>query len=176
MNRVTILIAVAILLASAIAGTVVYYNSLLSDKSSQITSLNQQIAKDNNQIANLTAQVKDLKASTVSYEKLTLSNVSWFYQGAGGIYDWNITFDVTNNGNATAIINNVILDGQSYNSLNPVPTISPAIEKGYTLLPNQTVLIIIKETNSTFFPFRNGGLLDVTTAIGNSYSFTFESS
>ena len=112
MNKKLIVVSVliAILLAGAFAGIIFYYNN--------------EITKDNNQIANLTAQVNDLKNSTSSSEKLTLSNFSNSWEGVGGssIWDWNMTFDITNNGDVTAIINNIIIDGQSYNTLSPAPT------------------------------------------------------
>jgi len=168
----TAIILVAILVAAAIAGTAVYYNVLVNDRNQQIASLNQQITKDNNQIANLTVQFNDLKNSTSSSEKLTLSNFSNSWEGVvgSGIWDWNMSFDITNNGNATAIINNIIIDGQSYNTLKPAPAISPSIVNGYALLPNQTVSIFINETKTAFMPFHSGGVLYVATAIGNTYS------
>ena len=168
MNKKIIAVAVLIvvLFVSAIAGTIFYYNGLVNDKSSQITSLNQQIAKDNSQISNLTTQ---LIKTTKTNENLTFAN----FNGYAVNNNWNITFTLENTGNATAIINNIIIDGQSYSSFNPALTINPSIENGYVLSPNQTVTITIEGTSQQ--PFHDGGKLYVTTAIGNSYLYYLSS-
>jgi archaellum component FlaF (FlaF/FlaG flagellin family) len=141
MNK-KIIIAIAVLLVAILfAGTIVYYNGVVNDK--------------NSQISNLTAHTN---------ENLTFINFDGGFNGN----IWNMTFTLENTGNATAIINNIIIDGQPYSSINPVPTINPSIENGYALSPNQTVTITIEGTSTQ--PFHMGGELYVLTAIGNSFS------
>jgi cell division protein FtsL len=62
---------VAMLFVSAIAGTVVYYNTAVNNKNSKITSLQSQISNQNREIANLTTQIAvqpDLSKSHVITE------------------------------------------------------------------------------------------------------------
>ena len=68
----TAIILVVILVATAIAGTAVYYNGLVNGRNQQIAALNQQIAKDNTLINNLTAQVFSLKTEITN---LTTANL-----------------------------------------------------------------------------------------------------
>jgi len=157
-------IVIALLIVTAIAGTVVYYQS-------QIASLNTQIIQDNRQISNLAAQVGNLKNMTKANEELTFTNFKGGTFGVGGcnVWNWTFTFELKNTGNATAIINNVILpNGQSYSSFNPAPTVTPSIENGYVLESNQSVTLTLQDTNSTSNP-SNGNYIYVMTATGNSY-------
>ncbi|MGA2386353.1 MAG: hypothetical protein ABSG33_07460 [Candidatus Bathyarchaeia archaeon] len=48
---------IAILFASALAGTIVYYNGVVKQENSKIASLNNQIANQNTEIANLNNQI-----------------------------------------------------------------------------------------------------------------------
>jgi hypothetical protein len=50
-------LVIAILFVSAIAGTVVYYNTALNNKNSVISSLQSQLSNQNKEIANLTSQI-----------------------------------------------------------------------------------------------------------------------
>ncbi len=50
-------LAVAMLFVSAIAGTVIYYNTALNNKNSKIAFLQSQISNQNREIANLTSQI-----------------------------------------------------------------------------------------------------------------------
>jgi hypothetical protein len=109
------------------------------------------------------------------YENLTFSNVTGNSLGIGDSYNWTLTFTLTNTGNKPAIIDNITIDGHPYNSYDPVPAISPSIENGYSLLPNQSVKITMKETNSTSQPFHENVPLNVFTQSGNSYSYYFGS-
>ena len=68
----TAIIVVAILLVSAIAGTIVYCNGLLNERDSQITSLKLQISNLtsqnsdlSNQVANLSSTVKSLTSANL---------------------------------------------------------------------------------------------------------------
>ena len=89
------LIAVAVLLASVLAGIVTYYNNVLESKNSQITSLNTQIANPTSQVTNLTsaslvtslgiAEVGNTSSISRSYDRL-------FIEGS-----------VTNNGQCEAL-------------------------------------------------------------------------
>ena len=163
-----VVIVISVLFVSAIAGTILYYNGEVNQKNSQIASLNNQVANLSNQISNLTDQ---LIKTTAANENLTFFNFTGFsgLQGNG----WNMTFILQNIGNATAIINNIIIDGQTYSSINPIPTVNPSIENGYALSPNQSVTITIHGSSPN--PFHNGGKLYVLTAIGNSYLFYLSS-
>ena len=50
-------LVIAMLFVSAIAGTVIYYNTGLNNKNSKIASLQSQISNQNKEIANLTSQI-----------------------------------------------------------------------------------------------------------------------
>ena len=102
-------------------------------------------------------------------ENLTYINFDGGYNGN----NWNMTFTLKNTGTTTATITDFVIDGQSYSSINPSPTINPTIENGYALPPNQTVTVTIQGTSPQ--PFHNGGKLYVVTATGNSYLFYLSS-
>ena len=138
----------------------------LTAANSEIVSLNSQIASLNSEISNLTAQ---LIKTTSTNEELTFANFHGNSTGVAGIYNWTITFALKNTGNATAIINNIIINRQPYSSFNPAPTISPSIENGFALSPNQSVTITLIDTNSPTQPFTRSAQLYVLTAISNSY-------
>jgi hypothetical protein len=174
MNKriVAVSVLAAVLFVSAIAGTIVYYNSKVASLNSQILNQNIEIENLTSQISNLTAQMRSSKNNTSSYEKLTIDKVVSSSLGIDTIYNWSVTLDITNTGNSTAIINNVIIGGQSYSSFNPVPTVNPSIKNGYSLAPKQSITITIREINSTANPkLYLTTEFDVLTAIGNSYSY-----
>jgi hypothetical protein len=106
-----------------------------------------------------------------AYESLTFSHFSYQYVGVGDIYNWTVTYTLTNTGNTTAIIDNLSINGKPYTSYNPLPTINPSIENGYSLLPAQSVIITMNETNSITQPFHANAQLSVLTATGNIYSY-----
>jgi len=174
MNKkiIAISVLIAILFVSAITGTIVYYNVVVNQKDSQIANQNNEIANLNRQISNLTAQVGNLINMTRAKENLicTNSDIVSAYKPSSD-FSWTITLTLENSGNATAIINNIILNGQSYGSYNPTPTINPSIQNGYALSPSQSVTITIQDTNSSTGLGANHGVQAyVLTAIGNSYS------
>jgi hypothetical protein len=90
-----ILIAIAVLLASVLAGTVTHNNSILESKNAPITSLGTQIANPTSQVTNLTsaslvtslgiAEVGNTSSISRSYNRL-------FIEGS-----------VTNNGQGEAL-------------------------------------------------------------------------
>jgi hypothetical protein len=102
-------------------------------------------------------------------ENLTIIDGNGGMHGVEGLYNWNLTANIENTGITTAIITNIIIDGQPYASMNPVPIITPSIENGYSLSSNQTLTITIFDNNSQTQPFHNGGKIYLVTAIGNSY-------
>jgi hypothetical protein len=68
MNKKIIAISfllVAILFVSALAGTIVYYSSVVNQKNSEIALLNSQIANLTSQISNLTAQITNLTSASL---------------------------------------------------------------------------------------------------------------
>jgi hypothetical protein len=160
----TPVLLVAILFVSAIAVTIICYNRVVSDRNSTPSPT---------PVPTPPPSPTPLIAPTYSptnnspNENLTFIN----FNGSNGLQveGWDMTFTLQNTGNAIAIINNIIIDGQSYSSINPVPTINPSIKNGYALSPNQTVTITIHGTPPQ--PFHKGGKLYVVTAIGNSYLF-----
>jgi outer membrane murein-binding lipoprotein Lpp len=165
------IMAVVVLIALLFVGTIFYYNGELNDKNSKIASLNNQIANLNSQISNLTSQVRNLINMTRTNENITFINVNWYTAGTGyGEYDWTLSLALENIGNATAIINNVIINGQSYSSFKPIPIVTPSIQNGYALSPNQSVTIIMQGSNSSNAP-SSDSYVYVLTAIGNSYSY-----
>jgi len=167
---IAVSVLIATLFVSAIAGTIFYYNSVVNDRNSKIASLNNQVKNLTSEVQNFTAQVGYLLNMTRSNENLICTNavvgsgynrVSW---------NWTVTLGLENTGNATAIINDIVINGQSYSSFSPVPIVTPSIKNGYALLPNQSVTITIQETNSTSTPFQGSAEIYVLTAIGNSLS------
>lgn len=103
-------------------------------------------------------------------ESLMLIDNDWGFHAVGEIYEWNFTAVVKNNGSVTAIIRDIAINGQSYTSMDPVPTVSPSIENGCSLAPNQTITITIRNSNSTSQPFGFvSGKIYLMTEAGNSY-------
>jgi hypothetical protein len=168
MNKKIIAISfflVVILFVSVVAVTIIYYNSAVSDKNSKTPTPTPVPTPT----PSPTMQPIPTYSPTINSpnENLTFIN----FNGSNGIQveGWVMTFTLQNTGNTIAIINNIIIDGQSYSSINPVPTVNPPIQNGYALSPNQTVTITIHGTPPP--PFHKGDKLYVVTAIGNSYLF-----
>ena len=74
MNKkiIAVSVLIAILFVSAIAGTIFYYNSVVSSENSKISSLNNditnltaEIASLNSQISNLTSQITNLTSANL---------------------------------------------------------------------------------------------------------------
>lgn len=59
-NKVMSATVIAILFASAVAGTIAYYNDVVKQENSKIASLNNQMASLNNQIANQNKEIANL--------------------------------------------------------------------------------------------------------------------
>jgi hypothetical protein len=171
MNKKIISLSVLIVVILFV-GAIFYYNGVVNDKNSQIILLNQIIAEENSQISNLTAQVSNLLNMTRTNENITFTNFNSYSLGIGNSYNWTLTLDLKNIGNVTAIINNIIINGKSYSSFNPVPIVTPSIQNGFELSPNQSVEITLKNTNSTSAP-HYGTYVYVLTARGNSYRSPF---
>jgi len=58
-------VLVAVLIVSALAGTIVYYNGVVNQKDSQIANQNNEITNLTNQISNLTAEVTNLTSANL---------------------------------------------------------------------------------------------------------------
>lgn len=105
MNKKTVIfvtVLIAILFVSAMAGTIVYYNSAVNDKDyKKTTLLNNQTANQNTKITNLTAQVANLiSANLVTALGITeISNTSSISRSFNRLY---IEGSVTNRGPETA--------------------------------------------------------------------------
>ena len=85
--------------------------------------------------------------------------------------NWNFTVYVQNVGNTTATVTNVIIGGQPYKNINPTPLVSPSIENGYTLQPNQNVTIVIQDFTAPQNLQQGNHQVYFVTASGNSYEF-----
>ncbi len=92
---------IAILFASAMAGTILYYNSEVNEKESKIGPLNNQTTNQDSKITNLTAQVANLtSANLVTALGITeISNTSSIPRSFNRLY---IKGSVTNRGSETA--------------------------------------------------------------------------
>ena len=66
-------VLISLLVVSAFAGTVIYYNTALNNRNSKIASLNSEIANQNNEIANLTSQNSNLNGQITN---LTTANLT----------------------------------------------------------------------------------------------------
>lgn len=106
----SVALIIAGLFVSSIAGLILYYNGLLTDRDSKIASLNTQLQQQNNEIGNLTSQVSSLNhqifnlttANLVS--NLAIKEVAKGYN-YGGTVPYNqlmISGSVTNVGQGTA--------------------------------------------------------------------------
>lgn len=85
--------------------------------------------------------------------------------------NWNFTVYVQNVGNTNATIANVIIGGQPYKNVNPTPLVSPSIENGYILQPNQNVTIAIQDFTAPQNLQQGNHQVYFVTASGNSYEF-----
>lgn len=107
----TAIVLVGILVVTAIAGTIYYYdgyyNGLLADKNSKIASLNSQIANLKTEIANLTSQVNQISNFSEAHLEANLgvaevgntSESTYFYP----FYRLYITGIVKNTGQGEAL-------------------------------------------------------------------------
>ena len=175
---IAVSVLIAVLFVSAIAGTIVYYNAVVNDRNSKIASLNNQIANLTSQVSNLTAQIITLMNMSRTNENITFVNVN-FYAFSNfnnfGEFNWTLSLDLKNAGNTTAIINDIVINGQSYSSFSPVPIVTPSIQNGYELSPNQIVTITMQGTNPAS-ALGDNSTIYVLTAIGNSYSYYYSRS
>jgi hypothetical protein len=153
MKRVNqvIVIVLILLLTIAVAFTIVFYNESIFSKSTPTPN------------PALATPAPTATPTKTQFENLTITSGTWSYAGN----NWNMTFTLENTGNTTSTITDLIIDGQSYKDLNPIPTINPSIETGYVLTVNQTVTITIQGTSAN--PFHSGATLYVVTASGNRY-------
>ena len=104
----TILIVVVVLLVSAVAGTIVYYNGAVNDRNSKIALMNTQIANLTSQTSSLKSQVTNLTSQLTNLTSANLvtalgitevSNTSSISRSYNRLY---IDGSVTNMGVGTA--------------------------------------------------------------------------
>jgi hypothetical protein len=83
-------------------------------------------------------------------------------------WNWTISFDLENTGNTAITINNMLINGQVYSSINPAPLITPSIKNGFTLSPDQTVTMSILVVNQPKALYQGTNDLYLITTMGNS--------
>jgi cell division protein FtsB len=127
----TTALIISILFASAFAGTTMYYNSMVNDKSSQIASLNNQIANLKNETANLNNEITNLTDEIANLTSMRAKIINFSSEGPDsivfGVSGYRFGITVTNIGNV--ILENMILkvnltlsDGESSNWSSPINT------------------------------------------------------
>jgi hypothetical protein len=108
---------------------------------------------------------------TASQAKGILTSIQspWTGEGSYG-HGWNsnIILYLGNSGDGPTTISDFVINGKSYSSYSPVPTVSPSIENGYTLLPHQSVTITIKLIDQPFPLYHGANELYVLTTDGQS--------
>ena len=166
---------VAILFVSVIGGTVYYFDGILNDSNSKINSLNNQITNLNNEITNLTSQISNLTAQVSllpnmarTNRNLITSNLNVVEGSYRKVWNWTITFDLKNTGNTPITINNLVINGQPYNNISPVPSINPSIKTGYTLSPLQSATMSVKVINQPIALYQGTNSLYILTTLGDS--------
>ena len=85
-------------------------------------------------------------------------------------HGWNSTIKLylENIGVGPATISDFVINGKSYSSYTPVPTVNPSIENGYTLSPFQSITFTIKLINQPFPLYQGANELYVLTTDGQS--------
>ena len=84
------------------------------------------------------------------------------------VWNWTITFDLKNTGNTPITINNLVINGQPYNDISPVPSINPSIKTGYTLSPQQSATMSVKVINQPIALYQGTNSLYILTTLGDS--------
>jgi len=77
---------------------------------------------------------------------ILISNHSpWTGEGSYGHgWDSTIILYLGNVGDGPSVITNFVINGKSYSNYTPVPTVTPSIENGYTVISHQSVTFTIK--------------------------------
>ena len=85
-------------------------------------------------------------------------------------HGWNSTIKLylENIGVGPATISDFVINGKSYSSYTPVPSVNPSIENGYTLSPFQSITFTIKLINQLFPLYHGANELYVLTTDGQS--------
>jgi hypothetical protein len=85
-------------------------------------------------------------------------------------HGWNSTIKLylQNVGGGPATISDFVINGKSYSSYTPVPTVNPSIENGYTVTPFQSITFTIKLINQPFPLYHGANELYVLTTDGQS--------
>jgi hypothetical protein len=85
-------------------------------------------------------------------------------------HGWNSTIKLylENIGGGPATITDFVINGNSYSSYVPMPTVNPSIENGYTVSPFQSVTFTIKLINQPAALYQGGNELYVLTKDGQS--------
>lgn len=127
---------VTILFVGAIAGTIVYYNAILSEKNSKISLLNSEIPKLNIQISNLKNQIVNLTSPNLVTTLTTQEILEFSPEYPGGPHytiPYNfvqITGTVTNTGGGTAYNSGMHVVGYDLNGVLVANTTVP-LGSGY---------------------------------------------
>jgi hypothetical protein len=85
-------------------------------------------------------------------------------------HGWNSTIKLylENVGGGPATISDFVINGKSYSSYVPVPSVNPSIENGYTLSLFQSITFTIKLINQPSALYQGGNELYVLTTDGQS--------
>ena len=85
-------------------------------------------------------------------------------------HGWNSTIKLylENVGGGPATISDFVINGKSYRSYVPVPSVNPSIENGYTLSLFQSITFTIKLINQTSALYQGGNELHVLTTDGQN--------
>jgi hypothetical protein len=85
-------------------------------------------------------------------------------------HGWNSTIILylENIGDGPTTISDFVINGKSYSSYSPVPTVSPSMGNGYTLSTHQSVSFTIKLINQPFPLYHGANELYVLTTDGQS--------
>ncbi len=93
------------------------------------------------------------------------------YTGEGGNgQSWNSTIKLylENVGGGPSTISDFVINGKSYSSYTPVPSVNPSIENGYTVSPFQSITFTIKLINQPSALYQGANELYVLTKDGQS--------
>jgi len=122
LNKALTALIVAILFVSSIAGTIIYYNGVVNDRNTTITSLNNQIANLKNETSDLNNETSSLKDEIANLTQYEAKIVSFSSDNPVSIvfavteYDFNMAIENTGNvaiQNITLTANLTLSDGES---------------------------------------------------------------
>lgn len=85
-------------------------------------------------------------------------------------HGWNSTIKLylQNVGGGASTISDFVINGKSYRSYTPVPSVNPSIENGYTVSPFQSITFTIKLINQQTPLYQGANEIYVLTEDGQS--------